>query len=120
MPRWSPSIEVHEWFYGLRNDWRRMLRSSKTPAEATRAIISANADSLDEDPMCSIFYLMLAHYQCRDRCLQPGVRRKALAIIRRGAKHILWVNTAKGTIARREVDFERLRQQILSQSTVRS
>lgn len=111
-----PSLEVNEWFYGLRTEWRRLLRTSKSPGAATTALVKAHAGSLGEDPERAIFWLMLAHYQCEDGCLQAVVRRRALAIIVRGAHRVMWLDMRAGTPRRRQADFDRLREQIMGSS----
>ncbi len=106
---WSPRLDADEWFFGLRTAWRIWREATNSAAHATRAIVAENADGLNSDPARSIFWLILAHYQWQDGCLQPGVRRKALAIIQRGPRRILWLHP--GT---RVTDFARLRRQLLS------
>jgi hypothetical protein len=104
-----PNFEVNEWFYGLRNDWKRLLRTSKSPAAATTAILKLHSHDFNKgDPDRDIFWLMLAYYQCEDECLQPLTRRRALAIIRRGAHRIFWTDGRPSTARRRQADFDRL------------
>ena len=106
---WRPNLEVHEWFFGLFAEWARKLGDEASPAEATRALVRLHAGSIREDPQRSIFWMMLAFYQCRDDCLQPLVRRRALEAIRRGPENMLWLNGSASTSARRRKDYERLR-----------
>jgi hypothetical protein len=120
MKKWSPSLEVDEWFYGLRSQWRRALRSAASAALATRRLVAAHHVTYREQPEYAIFYLMLAHYQCDDRCLQPGVRRRALAIIERGAAAVLWLDTSARTPRRRRADFDKLKREIFAQGPARS
>jgi hypothetical protein len=104
-----PNFEVNEWLYGLRNDWNRLLRTSKSPAAATTSLVKLHApDFTDDGPDRAIFWLMLAYYQCEDHCLQPITRRRALAIIRRGAHRIFWTDGRPSTPRRRQADFDRL------------
>lgn len=105
---WSPKLEVNEWFYGLSAEWSRCLRSEPSPAKATTALIRVHSGSLREDPERAIFWLMLAYYQCRDGCLQPLVRRRALQTIRRGSERVYWLDGSPSTPGRRRKDYERL------------
>lgn len=106
-----PNFEVNEWFFGLHTDWKRLLRTSTSPAAATTALVKLHAPSFCKgDPDRDIFWLMLAYYQCKDRCLQPITRRRALAIIGRGggAHRIYWTDGRPSTPRRRQADFDRL------------
>lgn len=116
--KWRPQLEVNEWYYGLATDWRRVLRASKSPKEASRAIIKQNAAEMKPLPAGpkAIFWLMLAYYQKKDGCLQPTVLRRALAAIDRGAAAYEWLDTRASTPARRQRDFELLRVFLLEQN----
>lgn len=109
---WRPNFEVDEWFFGLAGEWTRCLRAEASPAKATTALVRAHAGSLREDPERTIFWLMLAYYQCRDGCLQPLVRRRALEAIRRGSDTVFWLDGSPSTPGRRRNDYERLRARI--------
>ena len=105
---WKPRFEVHEWFNGLATEWAKCLRTEPNAADATKALVRVHAASLREDPQRAIFWLMLASYQCRDGCLQPLVRRRALQTIRRGSEKVFWLDGSPSTPARRRKDYERL------------
>lgn len=111
---WKPRFEVHEWFFGLASEWARSLRSQASPTKATTELVRAHAGSLREDPTRAVFWLMLAYYQCRDGCLTPLVRRRALQVIHRGPDIVLWLNGSPSTPSRRRADYDRLRRLIES------
>jgi hypothetical protein len=109
---WRPQFEVGEWFYGLSHEWERCKRDEPTRSKATTALVRMHAASLRDDPQRAIFWLMLAYYQCRDACLQPVVKQRALAVIRRGAEKVYWLDGSPSTPARRRKDYDRLHEMI--------
>lgn len=109
---WRPHLEVDEWFYGLASEWARCLRAEASPAKATTALVRAHSGSTREGPERAIFWRMLAYYQCRDECLQPLVRRRALEAIRRGSESVFWLDGSPSTPARRRKDYGRIRARI--------
>lgn len=117
---WRPRFEVHEWFFGLASEWAKCRRTEPTLSKATSALVRTHAASIREDPERAIFWLMLAYYQCRDGCLQPVVRRRALAIIRRGPEKVYWLDGSPSTPTRRRKDYDILQKLIGSQSVIAS
>jgi hypothetical protein len=118
-PTWAPRFEVHEWFYGLATEWAKCLRTSSDPAAATKALVHMHEYSIKEDPERAIFWLMLAFYQCRDGCLQPLVRRRALAVIDRGPERVFWLDGSPSTPSRRRKDYDRMAV-LIKKSTVKA
>jgi hypothetical protein len=115
---WRPRFEVHEWFFGLASEWAECRRTEPSPSKATSALVRLHAASIREDPQRAIFWLMLAYYQCRDGCLQPLVKRRALAVIRRGPEVVFWLDGSPSTPARRRKDYDTLRKFIGSTSVL--
>jgi hypothetical protein len=113
--QWTPALEVSEWYFGLGVEWRRELRACGSARVATKNLLRRHKPRVSSIANGKIFYLMLAYYQCRDGCLQPEIRRRALSVIARGADSVLWLNMKPSTPKRRQADFDRLKELILSQ-----
>lgn len=106
MRGWSPRIDLREWFPTLATDWRVWREATPNAAAARRALTTENAGSISGSPCGPIFWLALAHLQWLDGCLEPMVRRRALAYAQRGPDKVEWLSPLSLT-ARRQ-DFGRL------------
>ncbi|HEX2836659.1 MAG TPA: hypothetical protein VHN77_00875 [Phycisphaerales bacterium] len=112
MGMWTPRLDSGECFYGLRQDWRIWREHCETPAQSTRAIIAENAPHIRRNPYKQIFWMMLAHIQWRDGCLQSRVKERALKVIADGPERVEWFTTV--AMGARRKEYQRLYQQITS------
>lgn len=90
MGAWGTGIFSDDTAADVRDDWREAITDGLEPALATKKLVAAYRDVLDDEDEAAVFWLALAAVQARTGRLQDEVRDRALAIIDVGGDAQRW------------------------------
>jgi len=104
-----------------RSLYRAFLKDGKSPRQATQAVLRDLKPALADAEDGPVIWLALSAIQCQYGCLEPGVKKKALAVIANGSDLERWRATGNPNLIRsRSAVLARLQARLESPPAARA